>query len=313
MDLAVAFGANPDPVNGPAGVSILMGVGDGTFRSKADYPSGGVPLAVAVGDFYGDGHQDLVVANGGKVCGLVCHQGDTVGVLVGNGDGTFQPAIVYVAGSEPASLTTGDFNRDGKLDLAVANVASNTMSVFLNNGTKSTVPPDFLLSLALANLTVPPGGQGSDKITIAPQNGPFGNTIQLTCAVTGPAPRPTCSLSPSSVTPGPNSVTSMLTITAPIAATQLPREHLRFLRSLYVLWLPLMFGVSVVRPSTKYRRRYGLFCGWLLLLFSLQIACGGGGTSTNNAGTSSPTNYTVTLTGTSATIQHTAQVAVTVE
>ena len=46
---------------------------------------------------------------------------DTVSVLLGNGDGTFQPQVTYAVGSVPIAIVAGDFNGDGRLDLAVAN------------------------------------------------------------------------------------------------------------------------------------------------------------------------------------------------
>ena len=73
--------------------------------------SGHWPRIVA-GDFTGDGHLDLAVANGGS---------DTVSVLLGNGDGTFQPQVTYAVGGRAAdSIVAGDFRGDGRLDLAVA-------------------------------------------------------------------------------------------------------------------------------------------------------------------------------------------------
>jgi FG-GAP-like repeat len=59
----------------------------------------------------GDGKLDLAVLN---------FQDNTVSILVGNGDGTFQTRVDFPAGSLPRTIATGDFNRDGKLDLAVA-------------------------------------------------------------------------------------------------------------------------------------------------------------------------------------------------
>jgi hypothetical protein len=64
----------------------------------------------------------------------------TVSVLLSNGDGTFQPAQAFPAGSSPRSVAVGDFNGDGKLDLAVANYGSNTVSVLLGKGDGSFLP-----------------------------------------------------------------------------------------------------------------------------------------------------------------------------
>ena len=80
---------------------------------------------MAVGDFNGDGKADLAVANYGS---------DNVSVLLGNGNGTFQAAVNYAAGTSPHSVAVGDFNGDGKADLAVANYGSNNVSVLLGNG-----------------------------------------------------------------------------------------------------------------------------------------------------------------------------------
>ena len=83
------------------------------------------PVAIVAGDFNGDGRTDLAVANSGS---------DDVSVLLGNGDGTFQPQVTYAVGSEPDALVAGDFNGDGRTDLAVANAGSNDVSVLLGNG-----------------------------------------------------------------------------------------------------------------------------------------------------------------------------------
>jgi len=77
-----------------------------------------------VGDFNNDGHLDLAVAN---------HASDTVSVLLGNGDGTFQTARNFSAGRAPVSVAVGDFDGDGHLDLAVASFYDG-VSVLLGNG-----------------------------------------------------------------------------------------------------------------------------------------------------------------------------------
>jgi hypothetical protein len=118
-------------------VSILLGKPDSTFAPQVTYATGLGPLAIVTGDFNGDGNLDLAVTNGDcvptKYSGLDCSV-KTVSILLGNGDGTFGPHIDYATGTQPSSLATGDFNGDGKLDLAIANTQDNTVSVLLGNG-----------------------------------------------------------------------------------------------------------------------------------------------------------------------------------
>ena len=126
LDLVtVNYGAND--------ASVLLGNGDGTFQTAVNYGVGSMPDWVAVGDFNGDGKLDLAVAN---ECGNdpTCQSGGTVGVLLGNGDGTFQTMVSYKTGANSASVAVGDFNGDGKPDLAVANYGSTNVSVLLGNG-----------------------------------------------------------------------------------------------------------------------------------------------------------------------------------
>jgi hypothetical protein len=56
----------------------------------------------------------------------------TVSILPGNGDGTFQPQSGFAAGAEPISLAAGDFNGNGKADLAVAGKSGNAVTILIN-------------------------------------------------------------------------------------------------------------------------------------------------------------------------------------
>ena len=134
-------------------VGVLLGQGDGTFRPAGSPVSvGKFPQSVAVGDFDGDGRPDLAVSTLGD---------STVSVLVGQGDGTFQPAdgSATAVGELPQSVAVGDFNADGRPDLAVANFNSKTVSVLLN--TTPTPTPTPTPTVTLGNVTAAEGNAGT--------------------------------------------------------------------------------------------------------------------------------------------------------
>ena len=115
-------------------VSVLLGNGDGTFQAHVANATGLNPWSVAVGDLNGDGKQDLAVTT------YYRNYYDTVSVLLGNGDGTFGSHEDYpvtdapAIGSTPGSVAMGDFDGDGKTDLAVANDYPRSVSVLFGNG-----------------------------------------------------------------------------------------------------------------------------------------------------------------------------------
>jgi hypothetical protein len=122
-------------------VGVLLGNGDGTFQPAVTYASGGLDAnSVAVADINGDGKPDIIVTN--SCADSTCANGN-VGVLLGNCDGTFQPALTYGSGGLDAdSVAVADVNGDGKPDLLVANncafdqleCANGSAGVLLGNG-----------------------------------------------------------------------------------------------------------------------------------------------------------------------------------
>jgi hypothetical protein len=98
----------------PPYISVLLGNGDGTFQAPSDNSSfPDYPVWLAVSDFNNDHRPDVVVV------GYFASNID-MGVLLGNGDGTLQPSLTYPLSDTPYSIATGDFNRDGNLDIAIS-------------------------------------------------------------------------------------------------------------------------------------------------------------------------------------------------
>ena len=145
-------------------VSILLGNGDGTFQAPQSYAVGWNTIFVAVGDFNGDGYLDIVVSNEEQnVTG-------TISVLLGNGDGTFQPAQTYGLSFVPAGLAVGDFDGDGIFDLAVCGVQTNTVMVMLGNGDGSFQAPQSYAVGQLPYFVAVVGFNGYGHLDLAVSN-----------------------------------------------------------------------------------------------------------------------------------------------
>jgi hypothetical protein len=145
-------------------VGILLGNGDGTLQPAQTYPAGYEPTSIAVADVNGDGRPDLVVS-------ILCNYPDChglAGVLLGNGDGTFQPVATYLSGGFFAeSIKAADVNGDGKPDLLVSNFSTNVIQsgngvvgVLLNNGDGTFQPVQ----------TYDSGGDNTGEIEVADVN-----------------------------------------------------------------------------------------------------------------------------------------------
>jgi hypothetical protein len=138
------------PYTDPTSLYVLLGNGDATFRAPVKTNIGTSLVSVVVADINGDGKPDVVGTS--NVIGLV--------VLLGKGDGTFMPGTAYPL-SNGGYLTTGDFNGDGKQDVAIAIGVGTAgqVSVFLGNGDGTlktpaitSVAPSSPLGIAAADL-----------------------------------------------------------------------------------------------------------------------------------------------------------------
>jgi hypothetical protein len=160
LDVVVShgFSCSPSPCSGL--ISVLLGKGDGTLAAPHIYPSGGYQAEnVVIADVNGDGKPDLLEANACAGPELPCNSGGAVGVLLGNGDGTFGATQSYFSGGPFGTLAVADANQDGKLDLLV--LQGGFLDVLLGNGDGTFQSP------AIYDL----GGVGSGLMAVGDVNG----------------------------------------------------------------------------------------------------------------------------------------------
>ena len=165
-----------DTTGDPGGLSLLFGLGNGTFFEEV-LQAGIGPIGMTLGDFNGDKIPDLAIALNGQ---------NLVSIFLGHGDGSFDVKNFNV-GVSPFGVVTGDFNRDGKLDLAVSNLGANTISVLLGNGdgtflgatTFNTASQPFGLCVGDFNrdgkldLVVASGGNNTVSVLLGAGDGTF--------------------------------------------------------------------------------------------------------------------------------------------
>ncbi len=137
----------------------------------SEYAVGSGPYSVAAGDLNGDGRLDLVVANS---------LANSVSVLLGNGDGTFQTARNFDAGlgSGPIWVLIVDVNGDGRPDILLANQSRNSVGVLLGNGDGSFQPV----------MNFDTGGDFPESISVGPFSGPMSSRRSPPTCFSFPSP-----------------------------------------------------------------------------------------------------------------------------
>jgi hypothetical protein len=152
---------------------------NGTFKAVKTYPSGGDgAVSVAVADLNKDGKPDFVVANCGPLACGPGSPGGNVGVLIGNGNGTFEPVVNYPAANSPFDVVAADVNNDGKLDIAVSNWG--TPNAATNDGAVTILQGKGNGTFRPAQ-TFPSGGAEAPWVAVADVNKDGRLDIVLAC------------------------------------------------------------------------------------------------------------------------------------
>jgi hypothetical protein len=183
-DLIVANGSSHT-------VSVLLnttspGASTPSFAGQQTFVVGLVPVSVAAADLNGDGKPDLIVAN---------QIDNTVSVLLntttpGSGTASFAAHHDFATGTLPNSVVVADVNGDGKPDVIVANISSNTVSVLLNTTAPGAATPSLAAQHTFSTGSSPYSvtaadlnGDGKPDLLVANFNG---NTVSVLLNVTAP-------------------------------------------------------------------------------------------------------------------------------
>jgi hypothetical protein len=250
-----------------------------------------------------------------------------------------QQVTVTNTGNAPLTITafqvTGDYKQTNNCPSTVAAgsscsvnvvftpsaVGTRTGSLTVVNSTGVTQPvtlagsgSDFSLTSSSNTDSIKPGVTATYTIEASEVGGSFPNAISLTC--TGLPAGAVCSFSPPSLTPGTKSVTSTLTITtAQTSAENAPQSPTRQ-RPFNVLWMQGFGAVGMVLANATKRSKKTLLLAIvaaLLLGMMFMTGCAGGTGIGATQQTSNPTSYTVTVTGSSGSLQHTLPLTLTIQ
>ncbi|WP_304065242.1 FG-GAP-like repeat-containing protein [Pedobacter glucosidilyticus] len=154
-----------------------------SFATKVDFTTGTFPIAVSITDFDGDGKLDIVVANYGGHSVSVFRNTSTTGSITTS---SFAAKVDFATGLQPTSIAVGDFNKDGKPDIATANPGHNTFSVLQNTASSGSITTnsfaakvDFALASGASPQSITVGDiDGDGKLDIATANASI-NTVSI--------------------------------------------------------------------------------------------------------------------------------------
>jgi len=292
------------------GVVVAIGDGNGGFQLVSNTPYTSTiqnpfefqpyPTYIQMTDLNGDGNLDLIYTN---------TEYSTVGVMFGNGDGTFQTPLEYPSGGYAYGLALADVNGDGAVDVVTASESASAATVLLNTS-GSKLLPDYTVSANPTSATVTAGQAATVMFTLTPRNF-YNGTVTFSC--TGLPSKAACNFSNPSLTPDGNAqMTSTLTITTTAATTSgmlTPMQGNPWMDNPWTGNTSLLASFSLVGTFglmlagfSKKNRRLAVVLGVLAVgMMIFTVGCGGSSSTPPPVQTIPGTpagTYTVTVTAT---------------
>lgn len=175
-------------INDPQiGLSLLLGNGNGAFGAPVNFPntSGFDAPSVVATDLNNDGKLDVVIMHSIACFTAPCRAAETISVMLGNGDGTFQPTRELAAAQHMHCMTAGDFNRDGIKDLAIGSENTKLHILFgVGDGTfvpqpEMTLIPGGDLFAACNDVDVADFNRDTIQDLVVPLGNGYGNVVLL--------------------------------------------------------------------------------------------------------------------------------------
>jgi hypothetical protein len=290
------------------GLYVALGNGDGTFQTPAPYatslqdPNYDSPYSTFISstDIDGDGNPDLVYTNS---------EFGTVGIMFGQGNGSFYDPVEYPSGGYAWGLAVGDANGDGSPDVVTGPDDFAGATVLLNNNGAATLG-SYTIASSAPQAAITAGQSATFTLTITPNNH-YNGTVTFSCPAGLPS-LTTCTFQPSQVTLDgltPVTVTLTITTTGPTAAMQIPAgtDPHGNSRPASTMLLASMNGMGVLgmvlAGSFNKRRNGWKMLGLLVLGMSFMlVGCGGSSNSTTTTTTTTKSSTSSAVTSSAATV-----------